>query len=113
MSTTTDRHGPQHHAAQRSAYVRGRRARELAQIREMAWEEGQIRVGALLIGCPDWLASIPIHVLLCWAPFVRHRVAHQMLLDAEIFGVKRLEQVTPSKRRLLAKRLGYDEGPFV
>lgn len=109
-SITTSR--PQHHAAKRSAYVRGRRARELKEILKMPWEEGQIRVGALLIECPDWLASIPIQDLLRWAPFVRYRVAHQMLLDAEIFGIKRLEQVTPRKRRLLAKRLGYDEGPL-
>lgn len=105
-------------ASTRSAEVRSQRSRARWEIKRMVpWEEGHLRLGALLIECPDWLESASAIGVICWARWMPWRSAEHMLrvvgVDFANTHSKTVGHLTARQRRSLAKLLGYDEGPFV
>lgn len=97
-------------ALRRGNEIRRRRAVERDTIKAMPDSKAWTAVGRLIVDCPDWLCSIPVHVLLRWAPGVGTFHAQQILQDRGlqvrgVRGTRHLGDLTEGGRKLLAQRL--------
>lgn len=109
MSTAMNlHHQEQLRALQLANEVRSRRARARRELRKLGENSARAEVGRLLVACPDWLRTVPVHVLICWVPRMGPSRSRQLLASKGSYGVKLVGNLTGQQRRVIARALGYD-----
>lgn len=92
--------------------IRSRRFVERRQIRDLPVGEARERLGRLVLDCPAWVATVPIHKLLRWLPRLSEAKSARLLALIEASGFRSVGELTVRQRELLAVYLAVSDTPI-
>lgn len=92
-------------ALERANIIRSRRSAFHEEVRHLPEAEGRALVADAFVRCEWWLASADVLSVLTWAPGVGPQAAGRLYARTGLRGVRRVGELTPRLRVLLADAL--------